>query len=86
MVLRIFGVLGWCCHCVGLRWRGVDVAVFPAFVGIVGGTVQGSMMVAVGLALNTAIFGGSVFGPSLRACMVVAVGPSVITIFGGRVF
>lgn len=86
MVLQIFGVLECCCHCVGLRWRGDGVEVVPAFVGIFGGMVQGSMMVAVGLALNTTIFGGSVFGPSLRACMVVAVGPSVITILDGGVF
>ncbi len=44
------------------------------------------VMAAVGPRFTT-IFGGSVFGPSLRACMMVVVmGPSLTTIFGRSVF
>ena len=34
----------------------------------------------------TTIFGGSVFGPSLRGYVVVAIGPSLTTIFSDSVF
>lgn len=70
----------------GLGWRGDDVVLVPAFVGLFGGMVQEPMVVVmvVGPALTT-IFGGRVFGPSPRGFMVVAVGPRLITIFGCRV-
>ena len=70
----------------GLGWPGDDVVLVTAFVGLVGGVVQESMVVVVVGSALTTIFSGSVFGPSLRACMVVAVGPRLITVFGGRVF
>ncbi len=70
----------------GLGWPGDDVVLVTAFVGLVGGMVQESMVVVVDSALTT-IFSGSVFGPSLRACMMVAVGSALTTtIVGGSVF
>ena len=69
----------------GLGWRGDDVVLVPAFVGLVGGMVQESTVVVVGSDLTT-IFGGNVFGIVLLVCMAVVMGSSLIIVFGGRVF